>query len=145
LLRRRSTSFLRSWSAKKGLDHAGEPAGVGLGWIHLLPITNESHIIEKTGGGAGFSTYIAVNHSRHTAIFLAATDGPYDTHLNLFNGANKLLLAVESDTAATANARTGNQTETQIATSLDKARWYLSSGNNASAPRKQPKMTMRVS
>ena len=80
--------------SQKGLDHAGEPTGVGLGWIHLLPITDESHIIEKTGGGAGFSTYIAINHSRHTAIFLAATDGPVDTHLNLFNGANKLLLAV---------------------------------------------------
>ncbi|WP_433973058.1 serine hydrolase [Tunturiibacter lichenicola] len=80
--------------SQKGLDHGGEPTSVGLGWIHLLPITDESHIIEKTGGGAGFSTYIAINHSRHTAIFLAATDGPIDTHLNLFNGANKLLLAV---------------------------------------------------
>ena len=80
--------------SQKGLDHAGEPTGVGLGWIHLLPLKDSSHIVEKTGGGAGFSTYIAVNHSRHTAIFLAATDGSVDTHLNLFNGANKLLLAV---------------------------------------------------
>jgi len=80
--------------SQKGLDHAGEPTGVGLGWIHILPVDDPSHIIEKTGGGAGFSTYIAINHSRRTAIFLAATDGPVDTHLNLFNAANKLLLAV---------------------------------------------------
>jgi serine-type D-Ala-D-Ala carboxypeptidase/endopeptidase len=80
--------------SQKGLDHAGEPTGVGLGWIHLLPIDSPSHIIEKTGGGAGFQTYIAINHSRHTAIFLAATDGPVDIHVNLFNAANKLLLAV---------------------------------------------------
>jgi D-alanyl-D-alanine-carboxypeptidase/D-alanyl-D-alanine-endopeptidase len=79
---------------QKGLDHAGLPTGIGLGWIHLLPIDEPSHIIEKTGGGAGFSTYIAINQSRHTAIFLAATYGPIDTHLNLFNAANKLLLAV---------------------------------------------------
>jgi D-alanyl-D-alanine-carboxypeptidase/D-alanyl-D-alanine-endopeptidase len=79
---------------QKGLDHAGEPTGVGLGWIHILPIDSPSHIVEKTGGGAGFETYIAINHSRRTAIFLAATDGPVDTHLNLFNAANKLLLAV---------------------------------------------------
>jgi len=79
---------------QKGLDHAGEPTGVGLGWIHILPIDTPSHIIEKTGGGAGFETYIAINHSRRTAIFVAATDGPVDTHLNLFNAANKLLLAV---------------------------------------------------
>jgi serine-type D-Ala-D-Ala carboxypeptidase/endopeptidase len=79
---------------QKGLDHAGEPTGVGLGWIHILPINSPSHIVEKTGGGAGFETYIAINHSRRTAIFLAATDGSVDTHLNLFNAANKLLLAV---------------------------------------------------
>ena len=79
---------------QKGLDHAGEPTGVGLGWIHILPVDSPSHIIEKTGGGAGFETYIAINHSRQTAIFVAATDGPVDTHLNLYNAANKLLLAV---------------------------------------------------
>jgi D-alanyl-D-alanine-carboxypeptidase/D-alanyl-D-alanine-endopeptidase len=80
--------------SQKGLDHAGEPTGVGLGWIHILPIDSPSHIVEKTGGGAGFETYIAINHSRRTALFLAATDGSVDTHLNLFNAANKLLLAV---------------------------------------------------
>jgi D-alanyl-D-alanine-carboxypeptidase/D-alanyl-D-alanine-endopeptidase len=79
---------------EKGLDHAGDPTGVGLGWIHILPADDPSHIIEKTGGGAGFGTYIAINHSRRTAIFLAATDGPVDTHLNLYNATNKLLLAV---------------------------------------------------
>jgi D-alanyl-D-alanine-carboxypeptidase/D-alanyl-D-alanine-endopeptidase len=80
--------------SQKGLDHAGEPTGIGLGWIHLLPTAASWHIIEKTGGGAGFETYIAINRARRTAIFLAATDGPVDTHLNLFNAANKLLLAV---------------------------------------------------
>lgn len=76
-----------------GLDHAGQPTGVGLGWIHILPLDSESHIVEKTGGGAGFETYIAINDARHTAIFVAATDG-VESHLNLFNAANKLLLAV---------------------------------------------------
>jgi D-alanyl-D-alanine-carboxypeptidase/D-alanyl-D-alanine-endopeptidase len=80
--------------SQKGLDHAGEPTGIGLGWIHILPLDSPSHIIEKTGGGAGFQTYIAINHSRRTALFLAATDGPSDSHLNLYNAANKLLLAV---------------------------------------------------
>jgi D-alanyl-D-alanine-carboxypeptidase/D-alanyl-D-alanine-endopeptidase len=79
---------------QKGLDHAGEPTGIGLGWIHLLPTDDPSHIVEKTGGGAGFETYIAINHSRQTAIFIAATDGSVNTHLNLFNAANQLLLTV---------------------------------------------------
>ncbi|HWE86094.1 MAG TPA: D-alanyl-D-alanine-carboxypeptidase/endopeptidase AmpH [Terracidiphilus sp.] len=76
-----------------GLDHAGQPTGVGLGWIHILPLDSESHIVEKTGGGAGFESYIAINDARHTAIFVAATDG-VDSHLNLFNATNKMLLAV---------------------------------------------------
>jgi D-alanyl-D-alanine-carboxypeptidase/D-alanyl-D-alanine-endopeptidase len=80
--------------SQKGLDHAGEPTGVGLGWIHLLAADSPSHIVEKTGAGAGFTTYIAINHSRRTAIFLAATDGPVDTNVNLFNATNNLLLAV---------------------------------------------------
>ncbi|HEX3891829.1 MAG TPA: D-alanyl-D-alanine-carboxypeptidase/endopeptidase AmpH [Terracidiphilus sp.] len=79
--------------SEKGLDHAGKPTGVGLGWIHILPVDSPSHIVEKTGGGAGFSSYIAINHARDTALFVAATDGAVDTHLNLFNAANKLLLA----------------------------------------------------
>ena len=79
--------------SEKGLDHAGEPSGIGLGWIHLLPADSLSHIIEKTGGGAGFETYIAINHSRRTAIFLAATDGAANSDLNLYKAANELLLA----------------------------------------------------
>jgi D-alanyl-D-alanine-carboxypeptidase/D-alanyl-D-alanine-endopeptidase len=80
--------------SQKGLDHAGEPSGIGLGWIHLLPADSPSHIVEKTGGGAGFTTYIAINHSRRTALFLAVTDGSVDTHVNVFDAANQALLAL---------------------------------------------------
>ena len=78
----------------QGLDHAGEPTGIGLGWVHLLTPGSDEEIIQKTGGGAGFLTYIALNHARNTAIFLAATDGPHgDPHFHLFREANNLLLA----------------------------------------------------
>lgn len=76
-----------------GLDHAGEPSGVGLGWIHLLPEDSPSHLVEKTGGGAGFTTYIAINHAHATALFLAATDGAEGLRVNVFKEANNLLLA----------------------------------------------------
>jgi D-alanyl-D-alanine-carboxypeptidase/D-alanyl-D-alanine-endopeptidase len=80
----------------QGLDHAGEPSGIGLGWIHTLapaePSPNE--IIEKTGGGAGFLTYIALNQPHHIGIFVAATDGRVETHLNLFRAANDVLLTL---------------------------------------------------
>ena len=76
-----------------GLDHAGEPIGIGLGWMHLAA-TDGTDITEKTGGGAGFLTYIALSQAHHTAIFLAATDGP-NYQLNVFHEANNLLLAVD--------------------------------------------------
>jgi D-alanyl-D-alanine-carboxypeptidase/D-alanyl-D-alanine-endopeptidase len=76
--------------SQSGLDHAGEPTGIGLGWMHVL--TGPSEIIEKTGGGAGFTTYIAINQATHTALFVAFTDGPSNNHFNVFKGANNLLL-----------------------------------------------------
>ena len=81
--------------SKQGLDHAGTPTGIGLGWMHLLPANDPSHIIQKTGGGAGFTTYIAINQSRKTAIFLAATDGiRTDGNFSLFKSANNFLLTM---------------------------------------------------
>jgi D-alanyl-D-alanine-carboxypeptidase/D-alanyl-D-alanine-endopeptidase len=79
---------------EEGLDHAGIPSGIGLGWMHLLPSGDPSHIVEKTGGGAGFTTYIAINQTRHIALFVAATDGGGGYHFNLFKGANDVLLAL---------------------------------------------------
>ncbi|MES2391468.1 MAG: D-alanyl-D-alanine-carboxypeptidase/endopeptidase AmpH [Acidobacteriota bacterium] len=76
--------------SQSGLDHAGSPTGIGLGWMHIL--TGPSEIIEKTGGGAGFTTYIALNQSTHTALFAAFTDGPTYNHVNVFKFANNLLL-----------------------------------------------------
>jgi D-alanyl-D-alanine-carboxypeptidase/D-alanyl-D-alanine-endopeptidase len=74
-----------------GLDHAGTPTGIGLGWMHLLPVGDPSHIIEKTGGGAGFSSYIAMIPARHTAIFFAFAEGS-GWKQNVFKEANNILL-----------------------------------------------------
>jgi D-alanyl-D-alanine-carboxypeptidase/D-alanyl-D-alanine-endopeptidase len=80
--------------SEKGLDHAGTPSGIGLGWMHLLAADSPSHIIEKTGGGAGFTSYIAISQARKTAVFVAATDGPGERHFNLFKATNDLLLKI---------------------------------------------------
>jgi len=78
--------------SQSGLDHAGDPTGIGLGWMHLLPADDPSSIIEKTGGGAGFVTYIALNQPNHTGIFVAFTDGTTQDHYNVFKATNNLLL-----------------------------------------------------
>ena len=92
-----------TWFRRRDWTTLGMPTGVGLGWIHILPVDEDSHIVEKTGGGAGFSTYIAISQSRHIALFLAATDGSVDTHLNL-SQCGEQALAGHSRAAAAASS-----------------------------------------
>jgi D-alanyl-D-alanine-carboxypeptidase/D-alanyl-D-alanine-endopeptidase len=81
--------------SQQGLDHAGRPSGIGLGWMHLRPEGDPAAIVEKTGGGAGFVTYIALNPAQHTGLFFAMTEGrPDPQHVNVFKAANDLLLAL---------------------------------------------------
>lgn len=77
-----------------GLDHAGRPTGIGLGWMHLPPAGDPTHIIEKTGGGAGFSSYIAMIPARHIALFFAFAEGPSGWKQNVFIEANNILLTL---------------------------------------------------
>jgi len=76
---------------QSGLDHAGDVGGVGLGWMHLFDNT-PSAIVEKTGGGAGFTTYIAISHPSSTAVFVAFTEAAVATHYNVFKATNNMLL-----------------------------------------------------
>jgi serine-type D-Ala-D-Ala carboxypeptidase/endopeptidase len=80
-----------------GLNHAGRPSGIGLGWLHLGANDSVSHIIQKTGGGAGFVTYIAIHPASHTALFVAMTEGPpraWRYGFNLFKASNNAILAL---------------------------------------------------
>lgn len=75
-----------------GLNYAGTPSALGLGWIHLLTPEDPSHLVEKDGGGAGYLTYIAIHPASHSAVFVAMTVGRSGYHAHLFNGANSVLL-----------------------------------------------------
>jgi D-alanyl-D-alanine-carboxypeptidase/D-alanyl-D-alanine-endopeptidase len=50
--------------------------------------------MEKTGGGAGFETYIALSPKRQTGIFIAITDGMGHAQIDFFHEANNLLAAL---------------------------------------------------
>jgi len=77
-----------------GLNYAGDPSGIGLGWVHVLAENDPSHLVEKTGGGAGFLTYLVLHPASHTALFVAETDGRSKSHFNLFKASNNLLLSL---------------------------------------------------
>jgi D-alanyl-D-alanine-carboxypeptidase/D-alanyl-D-alanine-endopeptidase len=78
----------------QGLSHAGDPSGIGAGWVQLGAAQSPSMVMEKTGGGAGFTTYIALNPARQTGVFVAATDGKGHAQIDLFEEANNLLAAL---------------------------------------------------
>jgi serine-type D-Ala-D-Ala carboxypeptidase/endopeptidase len=85
-----------SLAGVQGLDHAGKPSGIGLGWLQLGQTGDPSMILQKTGAGAGFSTYIALNPAMHTGLFLALTVGGGHWHANPFVAANNILLALSN-------------------------------------------------
>jgi D-alanyl-D-alanine-carboxypeptidase/D-alanyl-D-alanine-endopeptidase len=81
------TSQLR-WT--QGLALAGVPNGIGLGWVHINQPDDPTMIIEKTGGGAGYTTYIALNPGHHIGIFVAATEGRRPAS-DIFHESNDLI------------------------------------------------------
>ena len=76
----------------QGLGHAGVPTGIGLGWIEINREYGDARIVEKTGGGAGFQTYVALDPARHAGIFVARTQSRRNSGGNMFREANDLLL-----------------------------------------------------
>jgi D-alanyl-D-alanine-carboxypeptidase/D-alanyl-D-alanine-endopeptidase len=80
---------------QQGLDHAGSVSGIGLGWMHTPgDAAHTLDIVEKTGGGAGFTTYIALDPAHQTGLFVAFTAGTSNNHVNVFKASNDLLLTL---------------------------------------------------
>lgn len=77
-----------------GLSHAGDATGIGLAWIQIGDPATPSALLEKTGGGGGFTTYITLSPGHRTGVFLAATWGKSEGHVDLFHEANNLVAAL---------------------------------------------------
>jgi len=54
-----------------GVDIAGPANGIGLAWIELAPDAGHPRLIEKTGGGYGFMTYLVLDPARRIGVFFA--------------------------------------------------------------------------
>ncbi len=54
-----------------GFDHAGHANALGLAWVELLPTADHPRVLEKTGGGDGFLSYIVIDPANHTGVFVA--------------------------------------------------------------------------
>jgi D-alanyl-D-alanine-carboxypeptidase/D-alanyl-D-alanine-endopeptidase len=78
----------------QGLSHAGDPTGIGLAWIQIGNPESPSALLEKTGGGAGFTTYIALSPKHKAGIFVAITDGDGRSQIDFYHECNNLLASI---------------------------------------------------
>jgi serine-type D-Ala-D-Ala carboxypeptidase/endopeptidase len=57
----------------EGLDSAGPADGIGLGWLHLAADDTHPALLEKSGSGAGFISYVALAPEVNAGVFIATT------------------------------------------------------------------------
>lgn len=55
------------------LDKGGPPNGIGYGWVALAPAANQPAIMQKTGGGVGFMSYMALAPEQKVGVFVAVS------------------------------------------------------------------------
>lgn len=75
----------------KGMDVAGQADGLGLGWVYLAPQDNVPAIYQKTGGGGGFNTYMAMIPEQNIAVFVVITRKEKSKFSPLPDGVNALV------------------------------------------------------
>lgn len=77
-----------------GFDEAGPMAGLGLGWVMLAAQGAQPVMLTKSGGGAGFMTYIALAPGQGVGVFIAVSKADFPTFAILTDTANKLLASL---------------------------------------------------
>ena len=74
-----------------GMDVPGRADAVGLGWVYMAPRDGRPGIIEKTGGGGGFVTYMAMAPQYSVGIFVVVARTNASRFTPMSNGVNNLL------------------------------------------------------
>jgi D-alanyl-D-alanine-carboxypeptidase/D-alanyl-D-alanine-endopeptidase len=77
-----------------GFDEAAPMAGLALGWVAVAPQTIEPMLLAKSGGGAGFMSYIAFAPGRGAGVFLAINRVDFPMFFALTGAANKLIASL---------------------------------------------------
>ncbi|AHG21083.1 beta-lactam-binding protein [Chania multitudinisentens RB-25] len=75
----------------KGMDVPGEAAALGLGWVYMAPKDGLPGIIQKTGGGGGFITYMAMVPQKNIGVFVVVTRSELTKFVNMSDPVNRLV------------------------------------------------------
>ena len=74
-----------------GMDVPGKADALGLGWVYMSPKNGRPGIIQKTGGGGGFITYIAMVPKSNVGVFVVVTRSPLTRFSSMSDGVNDLV------------------------------------------------------
>ncbi|MBK0099000.1 D-alanyl-D-alanine-carboxypeptidase/endopeptidase AmpH [Erwinia sp. S63] len=75
----------------EGMDVPGRADALGMGWVYMGPKEGRPGIIEKTGGGGGFITYMAMVPQSNVGVFVVVTRSPLSRFTPMSDGVNNLL------------------------------------------------------
>ncbi|AOF15606.1 beta-lactam binding protein AmpH [Yersinia enterocolitica] len=75
----------------KGMDVAGQADALGLGWVYMAPNAELPGIMQKTGGGGGFITYMAMIPEKNIGVFVVVTRTQLTKFTNMSDGVNRLV------------------------------------------------------
>ena len=84
----------QSMPAAIGFDEASPMAGLGLGWVAVAPHGIEPMLLAKSGGGAGFMSYLAFAPGRDVGVFVAVSRVDFPMFFGLTDAANKLIASL---------------------------------------------------
>ncbi|SFN36087.1 serine hydrolase [Xenorhabdus japonica] len=78
----------------KGMDVAGLADGIGLGWVYMEVKGDVPGIYQKTGGGGGFNSYMAMIPERNIGVFVVMTRKEQSKFSRVTSGVNELVAAL---------------------------------------------------
>lgn len=78
----------------KGMDVAGLADGIGLGWVYMDAKGKVPGIYQKTGGGGGFNTYMAMVPEQNIGVFVVMTRKEQSKFSRVTSGVNELVAAL---------------------------------------------------
>jgi D-alanyl-D-alanine-carboxypeptidase/D-alanyl-D-alanine-endopeptidase len=84
----------RDLTSLERLSNAGEPSGIGLGWLELPAQSGRPRLLQKTGGYSGFMSYAAIAPNRRVGAFVSVPSTSVDTVRTLATRTNNLLSAL---------------------------------------------------
>ncbi|AXU97563.1 MAG TPA: D-alanyl-D-alanine-carboxypeptidase/endopeptidase AmpH [Erwinia persicina] len=85
-----------------GMDVPGRADALGMGWVYMAPRDGRPGIIEKTGGGGGFITYMAMVPQYSVGVFIVVARSPETRFTPMSDGVNNLLTELIGNTSGSA-------------------------------------------